>query len=160
LSIPDIAKLLVQLAGGAEVRQPPARKEVRVLQNERQAMGALDEREWNDGTHTDFSCPDCGGVLREVGGGRGNPRHCSRRIGHAMSAETLDAQQVAVVEVALSAGMRLLGERAELTRRIAARPGTPAAVRASFEERARVAEQHRDTIRGLLARLEDAGSVD
>lgn len=159
LPLEKIAPLLVRLGKGvppgwAAEMPAPARphgggQEARMTEDEHQPLTQLDEEEWQNGQHTDFSCPDCGGVLREVRT-NGKLLRFRCRIGHALSADSLEAGQQALIETALSAAMRSLNERAELCRRIAGRAGPVEEMRRVFEERARQAEQHARVLREML----------
>jgi two-component system chemotaxis response regulator CheB len=66
-----------------------------------------------------FSCPDCGGVLVEYRDGRLAHYRC--RVGHAWSPESLIDAKKRAVEEALWTAHRALKERADLSRRVAAR---------------------------------------
>jgi two-component system, chemotaxis family, protein-glutamate methylesterase/glutaminase len=67
------------------------------------------------GLPSEFSCPDCDGVLSDIDGGR--PYRC--RVGHAWTAEALLAAQGPVLERALWTAVRTLEEKAALSRRMA-----------------------------------------
>jgi two-component system chemotaxis response regulator CheB len=152
LPISEIAPLLDVLSRAPErepARYVPRHDVEPIMDDEHQAMTPFDEKEWENGNHTDFSCPDCGGVLRQVGNADEILRfRC--RIGHALSAQALRERQEATVEIALSAAMRAMSERAELLRRVAGRPGMLPAMKDDFERRARDVERHADVIRDLL----------
>jgi two-component system chemotaxis response regulator CheB len=82
-----------------------------------------------------MSCPDCGGVLSQVR--RGPPLRFRCQIGHAYTAETLVAEKDGTVEEAMRVAMRIMEERAVLSRKMAEEArlsGRPAAA-ASFEQR-------------------------
>ncbi len=64
-----------------------------------------------------YACPDCHGVLNTVGEPTVLRFRC--RTGHAWSAESLLAQQDTDVEEALWTALRVLEERAEMSRRLA-----------------------------------------
>jgi two-component system chemotaxis response regulator CheB len=66
-----------------------------------------------------FTCPDCGGVLWELS--EGDALHYRCHVGHAYSADSLEAEQTNVIEGALWAAVRLLEENASLSRRLAHR---------------------------------------
>lgn len=69
------------------------------------------------GTPSAFSCPDCHGVLNQVPDARVARFRC--RTGHAWTAQSLVAQQDEQVEESLWIALRVLEERADLSRRLA-----------------------------------------
>jgi two-component system chemotaxis response regulator CheB len=69
------------------------------------------------GEPSPYGCPDCHGVLNTVPDERLLRFRC--RTGHAWSAESLVAQQDTDVEEALWTALRVLEERAEMSRRLA-----------------------------------------
>ncbi|HZA49273.1 MAG TPA: chemotaxis protein CheB [Myxococcaceae bacterium] len=96
-----------------------------------------------------FGCPDCGGVLFEVGAEM--PRfRC--HVGHAFSLEGLLAQQDDKFEDALWAACRALSESADLTRRMAvqARERGQRLAASRFEAKANACEQRAAAVRALL----------
>jgi len=117
------------------------------------------EDENRPGVPSQFACPDCGGVLWEVGNGKMLRFRC--RVGHAFSPETLLASQTDGLEAALWSAMRALEEKASLTRRLAdratehAQPGAAA----RFREQSQAAEVHANTIRDVLLSATDVSDV-
>lgn len=69
------------------------------------------------GTPSPFSCPDCHGVLNHVPDGRVLRFRC--RTGHAWTSQSLMAEQDEQVEESLWIALRVLEERADLSRRLA-----------------------------------------
>jgi two-component system chemotaxis response regulator CheB len=69
------------------------------------------------GIPSQFSCPDCGGVLADID--KGERYRC--QVGHAWTAEALLAAQGSAFERALWMALRSLDEKAALFRRMAAR---------------------------------------
>jgi two-component system chemotaxis response regulator CheB len=63
-----------------------------------------------------FSCPDCGGVLWEIGEGDLLRYRC--RVGHALSPETMLGAQAEVLEEAMWTAMKTLEETARLSHRL------------------------------------------
>jgi two-component system chemotaxis response regulator CheB len=100
------------------------------------------------GDTTVYTCPDCGGVLWQTDSGGGFRCH----VGHAYAAESLLVQKSEELETALWASVRLLRERAALTKQTAIRTlalgNEELATR--IEEQARFDEQHAQVIRELL----------
>jgi two-component system chemotaxis response regulator CheB len=68
------------------------------------------------GSPSGFGCPDCGGVLWEVGEQAGLRFRC--RVGHAYTARALLAAEDAGLEDALWAALRALEEQESLSRRM------------------------------------------
>lgn len=97
-------------------------------------------------------CPECGGVLFESE--RGDFFHFRCHVGHAYSEEALFAAQSRALEGALWSAVRALEEKAELSRRLAARSGARGLPRAAaqFEAAAREAEHGSGLIRQSLLR--------
>lgn len=101
-------------------------------------------------TPTMYTCPDCGGVLWQEESGAHSGFRC--HVGHAYAPEVLLAQKADELETALWSLVRLLRERATLTRQLAA-PSLAAghhdmAVRG--DESARLNDTHARVIRELL----------
>ena len=101
------------------------------------------------GEESPFSCPTCGGVLREA------PDDVLRfrcRVGHAFGADSLLHAQTETVDDALWMALRALQERAELSTRLAKRMRERGRARltARYEQRVEEAEQAAVAIRGLL----------
>jgi two-component system chemotaxis response regulator CheB len=98
-----------------------------------------------------LSCPECGGVLWELGNGDLLQYNC--HVGHAYSLDSLMAEQSETVEEALWTAARALEERASLIRRIVTRLDEnkiPTSYQ-RFREEAEEAECKARTIRQLLA---------
>ena len=107
------------------------------------------------GSPSPYACPDCHGVLNTVPDTTVLRFRC--RTGHAWSAESLVAQQDGDVEEALWTALRVLEERAEMSRRLA-----DMAVAAGrewsqehFEERAKDAHRSAELLRAVLRRESD-----
>ena len=103
---------------------------------------------------SDYSCPECGGVLREVDGDGTMRFRC--RVGHAYSLGSLLQRQSDQIEKALWTSYRALEERAAMARRLSERlalRGSGWAAR-TFAERARETDQQADGIRRLIEALE------
>jgi two-component system chemotaxis response regulator CheB len=97
-----------------------------------------------------LTCPDCHGALWEI-----NDEDILRfrcHVGHAFAADSLNEGQVEMIESALWSAVRALEEQMILARRIVerARKANHTRAVASFEERAREAEEHSSAIRRLL----------
>ncbi|HZD87425.1 MAG TPA: chemotaxis protein CheB [Gaiellaceae bacterium] len=152
---------LAELAGAVAAAVHRLSEEVAMSENEGDAMSLetdyamLDhdaiERGGPSGRPSVYSCPECGGVLWEVGDGDQLRFRC--RVGHAYTAEgAVDAQR-ASVEEALWTALRALQERAQLSERLAGRVGQAGAnqSRRRFESFAREAREQAEVIRRVLA---------
>jgi two-component system chemotaxis response regulator CheB len=128
---------------------PRSENGIEPLTDDAQSMTPSDAREWRAGTPTDFSCPDCGGVLRQVPA-QGKLIKFRCRIGHAMSMDALGEEQESALDLALSAAMRALSERADLCRRVAQRFGPELKVGTDYEAKARHAEAQAAMVRQVL----------
>lgn len=107
---------------------------------------------WQPGVPSDFSCPDCGGVLRFVPDETSGHLRC--HVGHAWNQQALLAAQVERVEESLWAALRSLEEHAKLTRRVRddfRHRGHPQLV-ANMDEKLGEIEHHAAEIRKLLVR--------
>jgi two-component system chemotaxis response regulator CheB len=101
------------------------------------------------GEESPFSCPTCGGVLRET------PDDVLRfrcRVGHAFGADSLVHAQSETIDDALWVALRALQERAELSTRLHKRLGERGhqQLAARYERRRVEAEQAAGRIRELL----------
>ncbi len=92
-----------------------------------------------------FTCPDCGGVLFELGDTGGSRYRC--HTGHAFSLRTLAATLEQVTDVALWAGLRALREKEVVLRRLVEVEADSEPVRA--QQSLREAEQLAATIASL-----------
>ena len=101
------------------------------------------------GEPSPFSCPTCGGVLREA---PGELLRFRCRVGHAFGADGLLAGQSQTVDEALWTALRSLQERAELARRLASRMRDQGHKERAgrYEQRREEAEQAERTLRELL----------
>lgn len=97
-----------------------------------------------------YTCPDCGGVMWQTDSGPGGWFRC--HVGHAYSPEVLLIQKSEELEAALWACIRLLREKATMTRQSAARlrAGGNPTVAQRIEEQALLDERHAKVIRDLL----------
>jgi two-component system chemotaxis response regulator CheB len=103
------------------------------------------------GQPSSYSCPACGGVLRELDDAELLRFRC--RVGHAYSAESVVDGQAESVETALWTALRALLDRAQLCDRLAERVGEAGASRSRerFAAFAAEAREQAETIRSLLA---------
>lgn len=98
-------------------------------------------------TPAEYSCPDCGGVLRETTEGELTRYLC--RVGHGYAPEALLEAQWDHIEAALWAGIRSLEEHADFSDRLAQRlSGNKFSERLS--ERARAARENARVLHELI----------
>jgi two-component system, chemotaxis family, protein-glutamate methylesterase/glutaminase len=100
-----------------------------------------------------FTCPDCGGVLWQGGAGPVLRFRC--HVGHGFAPEVLLSQKSEELEAALWSSLRLLKEKATLTRQLATRTrsagnGGAAQAAGRIEEQVQLDEQHMRAIQALL----------
>ena len=154
LPLSDIAPVLVDLA-----YQPVEDKPVNSVSQEMEMeseMAKLEldalNKDQRPGTPSGFGCPECGGALWELQEGELIRFRC--RVGHALSAETLLAEQFDAMEAALWTALRALEERAALSRRLATRAieRNHSLTAAQFTAQAQEAEKHAALVRQALLR--------
>jgi two-component system chemotaxis response regulator CheB len=135
----------VALQGGAHVADDEEQIAVAIRRDF--AEQAADEREEAVTVHT---CPDCGGVRWQANTGPAGWFRC--HVGHAYAPEVLLIQKTEEVEAALWACVRLLREKATMTRQMAARSlsGGKRELAERIGEQARLDEEHARVIRELL----------
>lgn len=136
---------------------PPASQEERFMadteEHDREMIHQdFREQEANQraGELTMFTCPDCGGTLWQSASRNGSFR-C--HVGHTWGAETLLGNKSEELEAALWSSVRLLEERATLSRQLARRvlETTTDQQRAKdIHEQAQLDERRADAIRELL----------
>jgi two-component system, chemotaxis family, protein-glutamate methylesterase/glutaminase len=103
-----------------------------------------------------YTCPDCGGVMWQEGAGKQLSFHC--HVGHAYAPEVLLSQKSEEFEAALWASLRLLKEKATLTRQLAVRTRSGrhahnGEIVARMEEQAELDERYARSIQELLAAM-------
>ena len=111
------------------------------------------------GEPSPYACPDCHGVLNTVPDPGVLRFRC--RTGHAWSAESLVSQQDTDVEEALWTALRVLEERAEMSRRLAAMATTNGRewTQGHFLTRASDADRSAELLRAVLRRESDQPPV-
>jgi two-component system chemotaxis response regulator CheB len=98
-----------------------------------------------------YTCPDCGGTLWQADSSPVTRFQC--HVGHAWGVESLLGNKSEELEAALWSGVRLLEERATLTRQLAVRINETTADELrvqGIEEQALLDERRADAIRALL----------
>jgi two-component system chemotaxis response regulator CheB len=106
---------------------------------------------------TVYTCPECGGVLWQGGAGPALWFRC--HVGHAYAPEILLGQKAEQLEAALWISLRLLKEKATLSRQLAtrSREGGLTTTAERIDERALLDEQHARAIQELLEALPGPG---
>ncbi|HKG21321.1 MAG TPA: chemotaxis protein CheB [Blastocatellia bacterium] len=123
LPVSEIASALVRLAReqAAVAKEDPA-VEKKDIEADAAELDMTAMRQMNQlGRPSDFSCPDCKGVLIEVEEEGLLRFRC--RVGHAYSTESLIAGQSEAVEQAMWVALRSLEEKAAFLRKIAEKLG-------------------------------------
>jgi two-component system chemotaxis response regulator CheB len=153
--VAEIARLLAELAGSAvEYDDSPVTYEEVAVETDYLEPGTdarLDATTpWQP---SDYVCPDCGGVLREIEGDRTMRFRC--RVGHAFSLGSLLEHQAENIEQALWTSYRALEERASMARRLSERLAARGSGWASrtFAERAREADEQGAMVLKLIQAL-------
>lgn len=156
LPLASIGPLLGQLAnklakeeGGYPVSED-MEKETKLAEMDQ----ALMHNNESVGTPSAFSCPECGGVLWEIQDGDLLRFRC--RVGHAFSAESVQAEQAEALEEALWVALKTLHESADLAQRLAQqahRRGQEWLAK-RFDEKQQFAEQRAALIRRVLLKNE------
>jgi two-component system, chemotaxis family, protein-glutamate methylesterase/glutaminase len=131
-------------------------KETRIAELD---MGEISSEE-RLGQPSPFACPDCGGVLWEIEQNGFLRFRC--RVGHALTAKYLGAEQRHAIETALWEALRALEESASLYRRMAGRATQsrhflPAQ---QYEDRAANTEANSRILRDFLLRVNTDGNSD
>lgn len=151
LRVADIADTLARLA-----KEPIEEEEV-LMSDELEEEAEIAEFDLNaikqderPGIPSQFSCPECHGVLFEIDEQGLLRFRC--RVGHAYSSDTLLSQQSLMLEDALWAALRSLEENIALSRRLSRRMQDKGSHKSAmnFEKRARELEQRVDVIRRVL----------
>ncbi len=153
LALPELADLLVELAGGAAPAAPAVPEALRL--EAELTERAMDNPDWNvlPGRATEFTCPECNGTIREIEGEGIRRYRC--RVGHAYTLDALVAAKDGSVEQALWLALQTLQERAQMLDAIARteRERGRARSAAGMDERAREARQSAERLRELIVRL-------
>lgn len=145
-SADNLAGTLVDIAGSETGRSDPAsdalRLEVEIAAGAR--LGSAHLREL--GEPSALSCPECQGVLSEIGGTRPLRYRC--QTGHGFTAEFL-ASRIDDVDEAIRVAMRIMEERVTLVERMArdARETKREAVAELYEARAEEYRRYATTLR-------------
>jgi len=108
------------------------------------------------GTPSQYSCPECGGVLWEIQDDKLLRYRC--RVGHAYSVESMMAEQSESIEEAMWAALKTLEEQASISHTMAeqARKNGRLVIAKRFEERQRQAEKRVELLVAALKKSEAA----
>jgi two-component system chemotaxis response regulator CheB len=146
----EIGPLLAEL-----VRETPGKEGERVDELSEPIQEVIDdviEEQAEDERPNDvtiYTCPECGGSLFQNGKGSGLMFRC--HVGHIFAPEVLLGQKAEELEGALWACVRMLTEKATLTRQLASRTlHDPHLVSSRVVEQAELAERQASVIRELL----------
>jgi two-component system chemotaxis response regulator CheB len=157
LPIGEIAALLVRMANGPEGPKPAqSSEEEDVVDGDPTQLSPVAVTEGNRkaGELTAFTCPECNGTLWEVQEGGLVKLRC--RVGHAYTEEGYEYEKSVHLEAALWTALTALIERADFSRRLAARfrrSGHELSAK-RYEDQAGALLAHAETLRGALLGLE------
>ncbi len=98
------------------------------------------------GAQVPYNCPNCGGVLWEVG--EGPPRRYRCHTGHSFTAAALLTSQTEKIEETLWVSLRMFEERKNLLNNMAATSAT--SLERSYREKVKEADLHIKRIREML----------
>lgn len=107
-----------------------------------------------------LTCPDCGGVLSEIGGS--HPLRFRCQVGHGYTGKTLLAEQQSAVDEAMRVALRIIEERAELVSRMgrdASESGRDG-IAENFLQKSEEYRAHADTLRQALLKLMEGKPED
>jgi two-component system chemotaxis response regulator CheB len=155
LPVAEMGPLLVRLSRepaeeeGAYPVPDDLETEAKIAEQKVDTMELLESVE-KLGRLTSYTCPECHGSLWELREGELLRFRC--HTGHALSAESMVAEQSEGLEAALWSALRALEEKVALMRQMAARARRRSLLKAaeSFEARARETEEHVTTVRTIL----------
>jgi two-component system chemotaxis response regulator CheB len=151
VALAQMAPLLVRLANEPAPPPPPIpdeiRRETRVMEIAMNHAGPGEA----PGTPTELTCPECGGVLWQIGE---EPTRYRCHVGHAYAEGTLLDSQNDGVEYALWAAVRALKERGELLARMGrtARNQNRVYAAADHEQKSQESFANAEKLRQLLKR--------
>lgn len=154
LPLAGLVDEVVRIVSSDEIRTPEVSPEQRAL-DEAEVRSALGQDPLLPdgsllGPPSPYSCPECGGVLNEMGVDGVLRFRC--RVGHAYTAETLLHHQSGTVEDALWTALRALEEREDVSVRLARQAGEAGRdwSRLHFRRRAEDARRSADVLRTVL----------
>jgi two-component system chemotaxis response regulator CheB len=159
--IPSLLLEMIRSPLPPETRHPrkvpaAAVKETRIAELDMSEISTEDRL----GTPSPFACPDCGGVLWEIEQNGFLRFRC--RVGHALTARYLGAEQRHAIETTLWEALRALEESASLYRRMASRSVQSSHLLPAqqFEERASNTEANSRILRDFLLQVNNGENDD
>ncbi len=158
LPLVDIAHQLVTIVD-TEVNTTMEQPASEDMQNEL-SLAKMDlSRQKNDtrvGTPSQYSCPECGGVLWEIHDESLLRFRC--RVGHAFSIDSMMAEQSDAIEEAMWTALKILEEQVSISRKMGAqaRQNGHKVMARRFEERQKQAEKRVDLLMSALQKGETA----
>jgi len=149
LPVAEIAPMLVALTAG-EAPAGPEEAETAAMASESLGAAGHEASVSPNGKLTGFTCPDCGGPLREISGKNFTRYQCL--IGHVYSPELLMLEKTQSLEQALWSAVRALEERKELASRLSRRMRQANCERAAerFDEQGHQSQESALLIRQML----------
>lgn len=156
LPLSDIARKLVHLVS-TEVdmtTEPPVSKDMQNELSLSKMERPLQKNDARAGTPSQYSCPECGGVLWEIQDANLLRYRC--RVGHAFSVDSMMAEQSEAIEEAMWAALKTLEEQASISRKMAenSRQNGRLVMAKRFEERQKQAEKRVDLLMSALQKSE------
>ncbi len=158
LPLADIGSKIVNLVA-MEVDTTMEQPVPEDMQNELSLTKMDLSRQKNDtriGAPSQYSCPECGGVLWEIQDESLLRFRC--RVGHAFSVDSMMAEQSDAIEEAMWTALKTLEEQASISRKMAeqARRDGYTLMAQRFEERQKQAEKRVDLLVSALQKSETA----
>lgn len=152
-----IAARLIELVGTPDTSgNEPVQDHTTGIEHRIQLDFDHQSRDTRSGGSTMFTCPDCGGVLWQDG--EGPALHFRCHVGHAYAPEALLGLKTDDMEAALWACVRMLKEKATLSRQLATRY-RKAAANGQYTERlteqAERDDHYVELLKSLLEQLPD-----
>lgn len=160
----EIGGLLRKLAMDRPAAAGPGREDMPSVGEPRTALIQQDIEAQEEGCRANslsvYTCPDCGGVMWEMDDQGLVSFRC--HVGHAYSIQSLLVQQAEALEDGLWHAIRVLREKAILSRQMLARHahGLHPEVERRFREQAEAAEAHVKTLQDLVTNPVFSMAVD
>ena len=158
LPLANIAHKVIHLVA-TEVDKTMEHSAPEDMQNELSLAKMEPTRQKDDirvGTPSQYSCPECGGVLWEIHDGELLRFRC--RVGHAFSIDSMMAEQSDAIEEAMWVALKVLEEQVSISRKMAdqSRQNGHSLMARRFEERQKQAEKRVDLLMSALQKSETA----
>jgi two-component system, chemotaxis family, protein-glutamate methylesterase/glutaminase len=140
-----LARLIVDLARDPI---PNAHEGAQTMNDHSEDVARQTSENPQNGDHTGFTCPECGGAIWLQESGEVRSFVC--RVDHKYTTEAFAAEQGRRVEAAVWAALRLVEERIVLMRNLAERYSDQRRTSTSFEAKADDLEEHAQALRSLI----------